>query len=239
MAAPKRLYLIDGSGYIFRAFHALPDFVRKDGTHVGAAYGFCAMLLKLLDDLGKDADEELVAVVFDAKRATFRNEIYPEYKAHRPDPPPELIPQFGLIRDATRAFNIPLYTTDQKLPKPKRQKKKPLPEAKKTVKTPVQKSFGPVRLEGVGFRFENGSISLLLDIGMPGMDGYEFARRARERPEGRDAVLIALSGWSQEADRQRSRAAGIEHHLVKPADLRVLQAVLASVPEPPHSPPGH
>ena len=105
--AAKRLYLIDGSGYIFRAFHALPPMTRPDGTPVNAVYGYTNMLMKLLDDLRDHSSEELIAVTFDAKRTTFRNEIYPEYKAHRPDPPPELIPQFALIRDATRAFNIP------------------------------------------------------------------------------------------------------------------------------------
>ncbi len=104
---PKRVYLIDGSGYIFRAFHALPPMTRPDGTPVNAVYGFCNMLMKLLDDLRDHSVEELIAVVFDAKRKTFRNEIYKEYKAHRPPPPEELIPQFALIHDATRAFNVP------------------------------------------------------------------------------------------------------------------------------------
>jgi DNA polymerase-1 len=104
---PQRLYLIDGSGYIFRAFHALPDLTRSDGTHVGAVRGFSSMLMKLLDELRDTSVEEFIAVVFDAGRRTFRNDIYPEYKAHRPDPPPELIPQFALVRDATRAFNVP------------------------------------------------------------------------------------------------------------------------------------
>src|ERR1700740_712111 len=80
---------------------------RPDGTPVNAVYGFCNMLMKLLDDLRDHKVEELVAVIFDAKRATFRNEIYADYKAHRPEAPPELVPQFGLIRDATRAFNVP------------------------------------------------------------------------------------------------------------------------------------
>src|SRR5271155_753641 len=100
---PDTLYLIDGSGFIFRAFHALPDLTRADGTHIGAVLGFCNMLLKLLDDLKATH----IAVIFDTARKTFRNEIYPEYKAHRPPPPPELIPQFALIRDATRAFGLP------------------------------------------------------------------------------------------------------------------------------------
>jgi DNA polymerase-1 len=103
---PKRLYLIDGSGYIFRAYYALPPMTRPDGTPVNAVYGFSSMLMKLLDDLRDTSVDELIAVIFDAKRLTFRNEIYKEYKAHRPDPPEDLIPQFGLIRDATRAFNV-------------------------------------------------------------------------------------------------------------------------------------
>ena len=99
----KHVFLIDGSGFIFRAFHALPPMTRPDGTPVNAVYGFCSMLMKLLEDT--DADH--IAVVFDTSRKTFRSEIYPEYKAHRPPPPEELIPQFGLIRDAVRAFNLP------------------------------------------------------------------------------------------------------------------------------------
>ncbi len=102
----KRLYLIDGSGYIFRAFHALPPMTRPDGTPVNAVYGFSNMLMKLMDELRDDTVEELIAVVFDSKRKTFRNEIYKDYKAHRPPPPDELIPQFAIIRDAVRAFNV-------------------------------------------------------------------------------------------------------------------------------------
>ncbi|MDX2028437.1 MAG: DNA polymerase I [Alphaproteobacteria bacterium] len=101
--APDMLYLIDGSGFIFRAFHALPDMTRADGVHVNAVYGFCNMLHKLLAEL----KAEHIAVIFDSARKNFRNEIYPEYKAHRPPPPPELVPQFALIRDATRAFGLP------------------------------------------------------------------------------------------------------------------------------------
>jgi DNA polymerase-1 len=97
------LYLIDGSGYIFRAFHALPPLNRPDGTPVNAVLGFTNMLVRLLDDVGADR----IAVIFDAGRTTFRNDIYPEYKANRDEPPPELIPQFALIKEATRAFNVP------------------------------------------------------------------------------------------------------------------------------------
>lgn len=104
MTDPKNtLYLIDGSGFIFRAFHALPPITRTDGTPIGAVYGYCNMLHKLLSDFKATH----IAVIFDAARKTFRNDIYAEYKAHRPPPPPELIPQFALIREATRAFGIP------------------------------------------------------------------------------------------------------------------------------------
>lgn len=105
----KRLFLIDGSGYIFRAFHALPPMTRADGTPVNAVYGYSGMLMKLLDDLRNHDDEELIAVLFDTKRQTFRSEIYDQYKAHRPEPPEELKPQFTLIREATRAFNVPYF----------------------------------------------------------------------------------------------------------------------------------
>ncbi|MCW9003588.1 MAG: DNA polymerase I, partial [Rhodospirillales bacterium] len=98
----KHLFLIDGSGFIFRAFHALPPMNRADGTPTNAVFGFCNMLMKLIDDT--DADH--IAVIFDAARRTFRNDIYPEYKAHRPPAPDELIPQFELVREAVRAFNV-------------------------------------------------------------------------------------------------------------------------------------
>ena len=106
--AVKRIFLVDGSGFIFRAYHALPPLTRKsDGTPVGAVSGFCNMLNKLLDDALADKDVSHLAVIFDTARRTFRSEIYPEYKAHRPPPPEDLIPQFSLVRDATRAFNVP------------------------------------------------------------------------------------------------------------------------------------
>jgi DNA polymerase-1 len=101
--APKHVYLIDGSGFIFRAFHALPPMNRGDGTPVNAVYGFTQMLMKILED----TDADCLAVIFDAARLTFRNEIYADYKANRPEPPEELIPQFDLVREAVRAFNVP------------------------------------------------------------------------------------------------------------------------------------
>ncbi len=99
-----RLILIDGSAYIFRAFHALPPMSRKDGTPVNAVFGFTNMVMKLVDDMAPDK----VIVVLDQARKTFRSDIYPEYKANRGAPPDELIPQFPLIRDATRALNLPM-----------------------------------------------------------------------------------------------------------------------------------
>lgn len=107
MSASKHLYLIDGSGFIFRAFHALPPLTRPDGTPIGAVYGFTNMMLKLIESAEADGDLDYIAVIFDAARKTFRQDIYPEYKAHRPPPPDDLIPQFALVREATRALNIP------------------------------------------------------------------------------------------------------------------------------------
>ncbi len=102
------LQLIDGSGFIFRAFHALPPLTRKsDGLPIGAVAGFCNMLYKQVEDnAGHDAPTH-VAVIFDAKGKTFRSGIYPAYKANRPPAPEDLVPQFPIIRDATRAFNLP------------------------------------------------------------------------------------------------------------------------------------
>jgi len=101
------LHLIDGSGFIFRAYHALPPLTRKsDGLPIGAVAGFCNMLYKFVEDQkGVDAPTH-VAVIFDAKGKTFRNDIYDLYKANRPPAPEDLIPQFPLTRDATRAFNL-------------------------------------------------------------------------------------------------------------------------------------
>jgi DNA polymerase-1 len=102
------LYLVDGSGYIFRAYHALPPLTRKsDGLPVGAVSGFCNMLVKLLNDMDAQETPTHLAVIFDAKGDTFRNAIFSEYKAHRPPAPEDLVPQFPLVRDAVRAFNIP------------------------------------------------------------------------------------------------------------------------------------
>jgi len=103
----SHVYLIDGSGYIFRAFHALPPLTRpSDGLPVGAVHGFCAMLWKLLVETKAAEAPTHLAVIFDYSEKTFRNEIYQDYKAHRPPAPEELVPQFPLIRDAVRAFNV-------------------------------------------------------------------------------------------------------------------------------------
>ena len=99
---PRHVFLVDGSGFIFRAYHVMPPLTRSDGTPTGAVLGYCNMLVKLLD--GTDADH--IAVVFDSARQTFRNRIYADYKAHRPETPDDLIPQFGLVREATDAFSV-------------------------------------------------------------------------------------------------------------------------------------
>ena len=100
---PKHVYLVDGSGFIFRAFHAVRPLTRPDGTPVNAVYGFTQMLMKILED----SDADCLAVIFDAARVTFRNDIYADYKANRPDPPEALAPQFDLVKRAVEAFNVP------------------------------------------------------------------------------------------------------------------------------------
>jgi DNA polymerase I len=101
------LYLVDGSGYLFRAYHALPPLTRKsDGLPVGAVSGYCNMLWKLLADVKGPEQPSHLAVIFDAGEKTFRNAIYKEYKANRPPPPEDLVPQFPLVREATRAFGV-------------------------------------------------------------------------------------------------------------------------------------
>lgn len=104
---PLRLWMIDASAYIFRAYHALPPLTRKsDGLPVGAVQGYCNMLWKLLKDMkGEDGPTHLVAI-FDHSEKTFRNTLYDQYKAHRPPPPEDLVPQFPLVREATAAFGV-------------------------------------------------------------------------------------------------------------------------------------
>ncbi|NOZ42242.1 MAG: DNA polymerase I [Alphaproteobacteria bacterium] len=106
-ARAKHLYLIDGSGFIFRAYHALPPMTRPDGTPVNAVVGFANMLFKLLKDLDDAERPSHLACIFDRARKTFRNDIYPEYKAHRPPAPEDLVPQFPIIRATVTAFNVP------------------------------------------------------------------------------------------------------------------------------------
>src|SRR5216110_1290407 len=107
-AKGDHVFLVDGSGYIFRAYHALPPLNRRsDGLQVNAVLGFCNMLWKLLREMPEDNRPTHLAVVFDKSEITFRNKLYPDYKAHRAPAPDDLIPQFPLIREAVRAFDLP------------------------------------------------------------------------------------------------------------------------------------
>jgi len=106
-AAQNHLYLVDGSSYIFRAYHRLPPLTNRHGQPAGAVYGYTTMLWKLADGLSKADGPTHMAVILDASEHTHRNEMYDQYKAHRPPPPEDLVPQFPLIRVATRAFSIP------------------------------------------------------------------------------------------------------------------------------------
>src|SRR5678815_3079706 len=106
-AAQPHLYLVDGSSYIFRAYHRLPPLTNRHGQPAGAVYGYTAMLWKLADGLNKADGPTHMAVILDASESTHRNEMYDQYKANRPPPPEDLVPQFPLIRVATRAFSIP------------------------------------------------------------------------------------------------------------------------------------
>ena len=106
---PEHVFLIDGSGFIFRAYYGIKaTMTRPDGTPVNAVYGFTRMLMKMV----QDTDADHIAVIFDRARKTFRNDIYPDYKANRPPPPEDLIPQFELVRDATRALNVACVDMD-------------------------------------------------------------------------------------------------------------------------------
>ena len=107
MADKQHLYLVDGSSYIFRAYHRLPPLTNPEGTPVGAVYGYTTMLWKLAADLDAAEGPTHLAVILDAGSESFRNHIYEHYKANRPEPPEDLVPQFPLIRDATRAFSLP------------------------------------------------------------------------------------------------------------------------------------
>lgn len=103
----QHLYLVDGSSYIFRAYHRLPPLTNPEGTPVGAVYGYTTMLWKLAADLDAADGPTHLAVILDKDSTSFRNELYAQYKANRPEPPDDLRPQFPLIRDATRAFSLP------------------------------------------------------------------------------------------------------------------------------------
>ncbi len=104
----KNLFLIDGSGFIFRAFYALPPLTNPEGTPINAVYGYCNMILNIF----KKFKPEQIIVVFDTKKKTFRNDIYKDYKGNRTEPPEELIPQFSIIREATDALQIPRVEMD-------------------------------------------------------------------------------------------------------------------------------
>ncbi|GGD85875.1 DNA polymerase I [Tsuneonella deserti] len=112
MADKQHLYLVDGSAYIFRAYHRLPPLTNPAGTPVGAVYGYTTMLWKLADDLDKADGPTHLAVILDKGSTSFRNVLYDQYKANRPPPPEDLVPQFPLIRDATRAFSLPCIEED-------------------------------------------------------------------------------------------------------------------------------
>jgi DNA polymerase-1 len=112
MADKQHLYLVDGSAYIFRAYHRLPPLTNPQGVPVGAVYGYTTMLWKLADDLDKADGPTHLAVILDKGSTSFRNALYDQYKANRPPPPDDLVPQFPLIRDATRAFSLPCIEED-------------------------------------------------------------------------------------------------------------------------------
>ena len=108
----NHLYLVDGSGYIFRAYHQLPPLTNRHGQPVGAVYGYTTMLWKLAEELGKAEGPTHMAVILDKGSHTFRNDMYDQYKANRPPAPEDLVPQFPMIRDATRAFSLPCIEED-------------------------------------------------------------------------------------------------------------------------------
>ena len=112
MSERNHLYLVDGSAYIFRAYHRLPPLTDPEGTPVGAVYGYTTMLWKLAEDLDKADGPTHLAVILDKGATSFRNQLYDQYKANRPPPPEDLVPQFPLIRDATRAFSLPCIEED-------------------------------------------------------------------------------------------------------------------------------
>ena len=110
-ADEKHLFLIDGYSFVFRAYHSLPPLTDPEGTPVGAVYGFTNMLMKLKSRV-RTNNGDYMLIVLDSGRKTFRNEIYPEYKANRPPAPEDLVPQFPLIKDAAEALNLPSLSSD-------------------------------------------------------------------------------------------------------------------------------
>jgi DNA polymerase I len=102
MSERNHLYLVDGSAYIFRAYHRLPPLTDPQGTPVGAVYGYTTMLWKLADDLDKAEGPTHLAVILDKASTSFRNQLYDQYKANRPDPPEDLVPQFPLMHARRR-----------------------------------------------------------------------------------------------------------------------------------------
>ncbi|MFN3552309.1 MAG: 5'-3' exonuclease H3TH domain-containing protein, partial [Novosphingobium meiothermophilum] len=112
MSEKQHLYLVDGSAYIFRAYHRLPPLTNPEGVPVGAVYGYTTMLWKLAEDLHKADGPTHLAVILDKAGTSFRNDLYDQYKANRPPPPEDLVPQFPLIRDATRAFSLACIEED-------------------------------------------------------------------------------------------------------------------------------
>ncbi len=111
-SSAKHLYLIDGSAFIFRAYYSLPPLTNPKGVPVGAVSGYTNMLWKMVNDLNAADGPTHLAVVLDKSGTSFRNEIYDQYKANRPEAPEDLRPQFPLIRDATRAFSLPMIEED-------------------------------------------------------------------------------------------------------------------------------
>jgi DNA polymerase-1 len=111
-APPPHLTLIDGSGFIFRAYHRLPPLTDPEGTPVGALFGFTTMVWNLIEAARRSPEDDYLAVVLDSGRTSFRTEMYAAYKAHRPPPPEDLVPQFPLIRDAVAALGVPCIERD-------------------------------------------------------------------------------------------------------------------------------
>ncbi len=202
MSDQKHLYLVDGSAYIFRAYHRLPPLTNKHGEPVGAVYGYTTMLWKLADDLNQADGPTHMAVVLDKSSQTFRNRIYDQYKAHRPDPPEDLKPQFPMIRDATRAFSLPLIEEEDV-------------EADDMIASYAKAASAAgwhVTIvssgdEAIG-RIGTESFDVILtDLKMMGADGLDVLRAARQNPDGPDVIILtgyaslesALEALRQEA----------------------------------------